>query len=303
MHEVEAPGPAKAWADEPKPFAFISYRRIDTRRETRELLDSIEYEFGPNSAFVDIDSIRFGEDWQDRIHDSLRRCDILIAVIGDRWLSSTDEYHRRRIDNEDDWVRKEIEHALNSGTPIIPIIVAGEQPPAEAALPESISRLASLQALTLRPDDWDTDLDNLYRCMENLGFRRSRSKVNYPQPTIMEPPATEAEIDQFLKRHTGWEIQYRPDPQVPGKKRRGIGTSLDFAAFRDAIHFMSSASWGIDQRNHHPEWENIWKTVIIWITQFDIGGNVTARNLELAEYLMEAYEPYRKSLPGTPRPR
>jgi hypothetical protein len=37
---------------------------------------------------------------------------------------------------------------------------------------------------------------------------------------------------------------------------------------------------------------NIWHRVIIWITQFDIGGDITARNFELAEYLMSVYLPY-----------
>lgn len=79
-------------------------------------------------------------------------------------------------------------------------------------------------------------------------------------------------IEEFLRRCPGWEVEYRPRPVDPRGRCRGI-----------------------DERNHYPEWENIRKSVIIRITQFDIGGDITARNLELAEYLRSVCEPYAKA--------
>jgi 4a-hydroxytetrahydrobiopterin dehydratase len=149
-----------------------------------------------------------------------------------------------------------------------------------------------LQAIEVRESDWSADLAKLISRLREIGFASSIRAVNYPDPMVTEPLATDVEIREFLQRCPSWKVQYRPHPTDPGAQRRGIGTTLIFRDFRDAIHYMQTAAWGIEERNHHPEWENIWKSVVIWITQFDIGGDITNRNMELAEYLMKVYEPY-----------
>jgi hypothetical protein len=48
---------------------------------------------------------------EDRFHldqKSVGPCDALIAVIGKRWLISSDEEGKRRLDNPEDFVRIEI---------------------------------------------------------------------------------------------------------------------------------------------------------------------------------------------------
>src|SRR5262245_59103137 len=96
------------------PLVFISYRRQDSSAAARWVGRAILRTFGAQSVFVDIDSIRMGDDWQERINKALRSATILLPIIGPNWLRIADEFGRRRLDKEDDWVRNEIIHGFNN---------------------------------------------------------------------------------------------------------------------------------------------------------------------------------------------
>ena len=53
----------------------------------------------------------------------------MLALIGRRWLTITDEDGRRRLDNPSDFVRLEIEAAITRNVRIIPILVDGARMP------------------------------------------------------------------------------------------------------------------------------------------------------------------------------
>ena len=61
---------------------------------------------------MDIDAIALGEDFVEAIETTVAKCDVLIAVIGNNWLTSKDEHGNRRLDNPEDFVRMEIGAAL-----------------------------------------------------------------------------------------------------------------------------------------------------------------------------------------------
>lgn len=83
---------------------FINYRREDSQAWAGRLSDRIEERFQPDQIFMDID-MEPGVDFVKEIEVAVQSCDVLIAVIGQRWLSVTDEAQQRRIDSEQDWVR------------------------------------------------------------------------------------------------------------------------------------------------------------------------------------------------------
>jgi 4a-hydroxytetrahydrobiopterin dehydratase len=60
-----------------------------------------------------------------------------------------------------------------------------------------------------------------------------------------------------------------------------------FANFVDAFGFMSSVALHAESKNHHPEWFNVYGTVIVDLTTHDCGG-VSARDLDLAR-TMESF--------------
>jgi hypothetical protein len=134
---------------------FICYRREETAYSAGWLFDRLADRFG-GQIFKDVDSIEPGDDWVEVITTVVGSCDVLLALIGDRWLTITDEDGRRRLDDPDDFVLLEIEAALTRNVRVIPILVEGARMPRATELPPSLARLARRQALVLSPANFDT---------------------------------------------------------------------------------------------------------------------------------------------------
>jgi hypothetical protein len=69
---------------------FISYRREESRWSARSLHDRLIQRFDRNQIFMDVDSVGLGEDFVKTIEETVGSCDVLIAVIGAHWLTSTE---------------------------------------------------------------------------------------------------------------------------------------------------------------------------------------------------------------------
>ena len=115
---------------------FISYRREDASYPAGRLYDNLHSRFPQNEIFMDVDSIKPGIDFVQTIEERVGACDVLVAVIGKRWLSAADEEGRRRLDNPDDFVRVEVCTALKRGVRVIPVLVEGALMPPASQLPE-----------------------------------------------------------------------------------------------------------------------------------------------------------------------
>ena len=139
------PDPANVCEHRSRRCIFISYRRHDQAAFAGRLYDRLEYEFGDQQLFMDVDSLRLGADFVDELEAALSCCVALIVVIGKFWLNSVDASGNRRLDDPDDFVRLEIEHALNRKIRIIPILVDGASMPRRADLPNSLAPLVRRQ--------------------------------------------------------------------------------------------------------------------------------------------------------------
>ncbi len=60
--------------------------------------------------------------------------------------------------------------------------------------------------------------------------------------------------------------------------------TFEFDGFGAAIDFMSAAAPQIEERDHHPEWTNVYSRVDVRLSSHDVGG-VTERDLRLARAL------------------
>jgi TIR domain len=78
---------------------FISYRREDTSYPAGRLYDRLSAHFSQNQIFMDVDTIEPGIDFVKAIEESVGACDVLIAIIGKRWLMSSDEEGKRQLEN------------------------------------------------------------------------------------------------------------------------------------------------------------------------------------------------------------
>jgi hypothetical protein len=127
---------------------FISYRRSDT--DSAVLFYSwLRERFGPEQVFWDRADIPPGARWVDVLNDRLRQSAALVALIGPDWMTMTDEAGRRRLDDPQDWVRREIATALELKLLVLQVMMGGAKAPGADQLPPDLGDLANLQALRL----------------------------------------------------------------------------------------------------------------------------------------------------------
>lgn len=160
---------------EPPPSApkvFISYRRDDAADATGRLHDHLEARFGKDNVFRDIDAMPIGVNFREHIDLSVAQCDVLLVVIGVSWINIKGKGAKstlRRVDDPRDYVRIEIESALNRKIPVVPVLVGKAEMPSDEDLPESIRELASINAAELRDGrDYRTHMDRLVKFLESI---------------------------------------------------------------------------------------------------------------------------------------
>jgi hypothetical protein len=122
---------------------------------TGRLYDAICDRFGAESVYLDTRSTAWGEEWQGALDNAVAGAEVVIVVIGSTWLRADDEWGRRRIDQADDWVRREIELALDADKAILPLLVGDAGIPPSEALPPALADLATKQAFQVDDHGWD----------------------------------------------------------------------------------------------------------------------------------------------------
>jgi hypothetical protein len=207
---------------------FISYRREETAYPAAWLYKRLADRFGAGQIFKDIDSIQLGDDFVEAITTAVGSCDVLLALIGDEWLTITDEHGGRRLDDPDDFVRLEIEAALTRRVRVIPILVDDATMPRADELPDSLATLARHQALELSPSRFEFDTGRLLKVLETTLAEVQTA----PEDTALKAAAAKEAPDPSTA-----EVQAAPearprDPHQPRGKpgRRPPARALILAA-------------------------------------------------------------------------
>ena len=143
------------------PRILISYRREDSAAYAGRLADRLRDRFGRDNVFIDIDTIRPGEDFVEAIDRSLSVCTVLVALIGRGWLDAEDAAGRRRLDGSDDFVRTEIAKAFERHVRVIPALVGDAVMPAAKDLPQDLQALTRRQAIEISDSRFHQDVDRL----------------------------------------------------------------------------------------------------------------------------------------------
>ena len=147
---------------------FLSYRREDTRHLVGRVGDRLMDHFGDERVFVDVDTIEPGLDFAEAIASAVGSCQVLLALIGDRWLGSTDRTGRRKLDDANDLVRLEIQAALERNIRVIPVLVDGVAMSTPEELPPSLAGLARRQAFELSYSRFRDDARRLVGLLDRL---------------------------------------------------------------------------------------------------------------------------------------
>jgi pterin-4a-carbinolamine dehydratase len=276
---------------------FISYRREDSSPAARGLRENLVEAFG-DAVFMDIDEIRVGDIWPQALDNALNSATVLLVVIGPTWLRIANVHGRRRIDLPNDWVHVEIERSLAKGIIVIPVLVGRATMPPREALPDAIAGLSNQQYIELREAHWKQDLQPLIDRLTAppLEFRRCGEKVPIPQwrsgpcPDNVPRALSRAEIEQQLTALPYWTMVNSPLPGEYPKARTELTRSFLFPSFEKAVSFMREAVPHINQVNHHPRWENVFKTVTIWLSTWDSGHVISKLDFDLARHFDDLYK-------------
>lgn len=159
-----------------KPKVFLSYRRYDSEPETRLIREAL-VKAGYDHVFMDIPGIPLGERWPDRINAALSTADVVLAVIGESWLSCLDQDSRRRIDKLNDPVHWELRKALDGMKKIVPVLVGQASMPSAESLPEDLEELASFQAKHITSANWEDDIRALMSSIEDGTPGKTKAKA------------------------------------------------------------------------------------------------------------------------------
>jgi CRP-like cAMP-binding protein len=196
---------------------FISYRRADQPNDVDRVRKRLERELG-SVSFVDAYSIGPAEDFAQRICKALAGCEILLAIIGPRWV----DLFKDRIDGETDYVRVEIGEALKRGIPIIPVLLNRAKMPSDADLPPGLQTLAGLQAIVIqRKRGRDDGLEDLVWVLHSRflkGLYEGQGRIDgFRNQTIVKDCKNIDELSKALANKS--ELETLPK----GKKLYPIG--------------------------------------------------------------------------------
>jgi hypothetical protein len=140
---------------------FISYRRDDSAADMTDRVYEHLARRWPGRVFMDIDTLKAGDLFANKIEENLQNCVVMLVMIGQHWVSLTDEQGARRIDNPGDYPRMEVAAALKRGIRVIPVLVGNTPLPKRTELPSEIAGLVDRQVLRLSREDFDADVKRL----------------------------------------------------------------------------------------------------------------------------------------------
>ncbi len=141
---------------------FLSYRRADSQDIVGRVYDRLKEHFPADRLFRDLDSLPLGRPFPLALEESIARADVTLVVIGPKWVSVTDTRGMRRLDDPEDFVRREVEQSMSNNLPVIPVLVSNTIMPASEDLPQSLRPLIYYHGISVRPDpDFHRDMDRL----------------------------------------------------------------------------------------------------------------------------------------------
>lgn len=154
---------------------FISYRRADLSQDQVNVIhEGLEKEFGDGSVFLDTSDIHSGAKWKQVLNQAGTGAKICLVMIGKSWLEK-DMDGQFRIQHPDDWVRKEIEYAIERKLDIIPILVNGADLPSPKDVPASLHPMFDSQTMTLDLSRWSIYKEKFFKDLRILLKRKEQA--------------------------------------------------------------------------------------------------------------------------------
>lgn len=282
---------------------FISYRRVDAY-ETHRLSAALKSEYGNSAVFLDAGSLKPGQYWKDKLHQTLQEADALLVVIGYNWLHIQDEASgKRRIDQPNDWVRNEITTFLQRKVhkpelSIIPVLIDGAMMPLKEFLDPELNPVCDFQAVRINYTGGNIDFAEIKKSLKDVGFHPiAFPPVVTPFKEFPPNPITEEEEGEFLTEYKMWTVIEYEKPGYYGEYMRELYRMYEFSSYEEAFKFILKVDkMVIRPLNHHPRWQNTYNRLEFWLCTFNIGHRPSTKDTQLARALEEAWVQFSASI-------
>jgi len=217
----------KGHSEDPPVTIFINYRKSEGRAWARLLHMTLAAEFGAENVFFDEESLKAGVKWLHGIRSGSAGCTAFLSLIGPKWAATLKE---RAESGAEDYVREEIETALEKGSQVREVIPALID---EAAIPSkddllyvgSLKPLLKRQQIELRPSSWDADVKVLVEKLKQPSVDAGAGPTPAQrQPASSPPPGPEPEPE--------------PEPPAASADSTGVAASPGQGHYDELAHLL-----------------------------------------------------------------
>jgi pterin-4a-carbinolamine dehydratase len=292
------------------PFTFfISYRRQDTAPIALLLKNEIEKRLQFVRVSVDVEEIRPGEKFPERLKGLIDSSHATIVLIGKRWMP------RREVTGSQfsatDWVAEEVGYSNSAPLSmpeddrfglerraLIPIFADCDRDFRQFDLPESLAFIEGLHSEHIDYAGWPGSIGPLLdRIAVKLDLKKRPDADTYPKPDLAKArtqPLGDLELAQTLRYDDfeGWYVDNYGNAEA-----RYLVKTFKFPHFNQAAEFMALVSDHCRVLDHHPEWRNVFNHVTVSLTTWDAHRRVTIYDLNLALYMNMAAKVVNKRRP------
>ncbi|MEX2210523.1 MAG: toll/interleukin-1 receptor domain-containing protein [Gaiellaceae bacterium] len=191
---------------------YISHRPGDAAGYVRALQEALASRHGREQVqtFADVARSDPGAPISRLIERAVDDADVVLAVIGTSWLSTTDEVGRTLVD-ADDRIRRELERALERDVALIPVPIGGASLPRREELPESLQPLLRKNAVEVTESAFGSGVDRLTRDIDTIAQRLEAARAPEPAPAApaMPEPAARPATQVSTRPDLDWEAFQR----------------------------------------------------------------------------------------------
>lgn len=179
---------------------FINYRRDDSADEARMMARVFQEAWGEGEVFYfDQQSVQLTEDWRKTLREALERAEVMISLIGPKWIASFAERHADQPSEAiTDWVQFEIETALTECIDIVPIFLKDSKVPEPSELPDSlppgVASILRRQGFVMKAGEFESTTRNLIDSLTAL-LGRDAAKSLHSRPVKQLPPLASLPLD------------------------------------------------------------------------------------------------------------
>ncbi len=226
---------------------FINHRTDDTGLGPA-LANFLKHTYGDNQVFVDIANIFPGDSLRKTIHPAMKKSKVVIALIGPNWDG---DHYLRRLDDQKDWVRRELEFAKKKKKLICPLLMGRKTLPDPSRLPKSLRDIFSdilTASVSIDPKKWPYELSGVLVAIEKHTGLSRKSMVGRDSAHVRTKIS---ELFCFLDRNTEFS-------RVKTAHRNGIrlysGSGSEDSGFEFFIRRCNKKIFNND-RHHFLNWQ------------------------------------------------